>query len=138
MRAFPSAGHLASWAGLCPGNNESAGKHKSGKTRKGDRWLRSGLVEAALAATRSRDTYLSAQYQRIVKRRGHRRAVIAVAHTLLGIAYHVIRSPKTYQELGGDFFEKRDKTAIERRCVRQLERLGFDVTLTVNEKESAA
>jgi len=112
LKAFPSAKHLASWAGLCPGNNQSAGKHKSGKTRKGDRWLRTSLVEAALGALRTRDTYLSAQYARVVRRRGHRKAVIAVAHTLLVIAYHLISRKTTYQELGHDYFERRDKAAV--------------------------
>lgn len=87
MKQFPSAGHLASWAGICPGNNQSAGKHRSGRTRKGNRYLRPALVEAALAATRSNDNYLSAQYRRIVPRRGHKRTTIAVAHSILVVAY---------------------------------------------------
>lgn len=134
MKAFPTAKHLASWVGLCPGNNESAGKHKSGKTRKGDRWLRTALVEAALAAVRSRDTYLCAQYRRVVRRRGHKKAVVTVAHTLVVIAYHLISRKTTYQELGQDYFERRDRSAIERRCIRQLERLGLVVTVTPKEK----
>lgn len=129
MKQFPSAQHLASWSGLCPGNNESAGKHKSGRTRKGNRHLRAALVEAALAATRTRDSYFSAQYARIMRRRGHRKAVIAVAHSILVIAYHLLSRGKTYEELGRKFFEQRDKEAIQRRCTQQLERLGFKVTL---------
>lgn len=135
MQVFPSAQHLASWAGLCPGNNESAGKHRSGKTRKGSQWLRTALVEAAQAAARTRDTYLAAQYRRIVKRRGHKKAIVAVAHTILVIAYHLISKAATYEDLGAGYFENRQRDAIRRRCVAQLERLGLQVTLT--EKEVA-
>jgi transposase len=129
MKQFPSAQHLASWSGLCPGNNESAGKHKSGRTRKGNLHLRAALVEAALAATRTRDSYFAAQYARIMRRRGHRKAVIAVAHSILVIAYHLLSRGKNYEELGRKFLEQRDKQAIQRRCTQQLERLGFKVTL---------
>lgn len=134
MKRFPTPQHLASWAGLCPGNNESAGKHKSGRTRKGDRWLRTGLVQAALGAMRSRDTYLSAHYRRVARRRGHGKAIIAVAHSILVIAHHLISRKTTYKDLGPDFFTHRDKAAIERRCIRQLERLGLTVTVTPKEK----
>src|SRR5215218_6709299 len=98
MARFPTAAHLASWAGLCPGNNESAGKHRSGKTRPGDRWLRTALTEAALAAIKKRDSYPAAQYRRIARRRGHKKALIAVAHSLLIIAYHVIARQAPYDE----------------------------------------
>ena len=104
------------------------------QTRKGNQWLRTALVEAALGAMRSRDTYLSAHYRRVARRRGHAKAVIAVAHTILVIAHHLISRKTTYQDLGADFFERRDQTAIQRRCIRQLERLGFNVALTPQEK----
>lgn len=130
MSRFPSARHLASWAGLCPGNNESAGKHGSGKTRKGDPWLRTALVEAALAATRKRGSYLGAHYRRVARRRGHKKAIIAVAHTILVIAYHVLARGRTYEDLGANFFDQRDRERMRDRCVRQLAQMGFDVALT--------
>lgn len=129
MTRFPTPQHLASWAGLCPGNNESAGKHKSGKTRKGDTWLRTALVEASLAAVRKKDSYFSAHYRRIARRRGHMKAIIAVAHSILVVTHHMLTSGKTYEDLGGDYFEKREKAAIQARCVKQLERLGYKVDL---------
>jgi transposase len=133
MKQFPSARHLASWAGMCSGNNESAGKHKSGRTRKGNGWLRSALVEAALAAIRTRNSYFSAQYGRVMRRRGHKKAVVAVGHSILVIAYHLISRGKSYAELGAKYFEERNREAIERRCRQQLERLGFQVTLSKKE-----
>jgi transposase len=130
MGRFPSAAHLASWAGMCPGNNESAGKHHSGKTRKGSKWLRKALVEAAHAAARSKHTYLSAQYARIRGRRGPRKAAVAVGHSILVIAYHLLDRNQPYADLGGDYFTQRQSTeAYSRRLVRQLERLGHRVTL---------
>lgn len=126
---FPSAKHLASWAGVCPGNNESAGRRLSGKTRKGSRWLRQALTEAAQAAGRSKTTYLGAQYRRIAARRGKRRAVIAVAHTILVIAYHVLTHKEAYCDLGATYFDELDRQAVERRLVRRLERLGYQVEL---------
>jgi transposase len=133
MRQFPTAAHLASWAGLCPGNNESAGKHHSGKTRQGDRWLRTALVEAALAAIKQRDSYLGAHYRRVLRRRGHFKAIVAVAHSLLVIAYHVLATQTPYTDLGGDFFDRQNAEAIQRRCIRQLERLGLQVTVAPKE-----
>ena len=129
MSRFPSARHLASWAGLCPGNNESAGKHKSGKTRKGDRWLRIALTESALAAVRDTDSTLSAQYRRIMRHRGHRKAIVAVAHSILVISYHILSDRKPYAELGSAYLEKREKDHAIRRYVKQLERLGQKVIL---------
>ena len=129
MGRFPTAGHLASWAGMCPGHDESAGKHRSGRTRRGSPWLRQALVEAAQAAGRTRGTYLSTQYHRLAARRGKKKAVIAVGHTILVIAYHLLARGQVYEELGPDFFERRDRATIERRSVRRLEALGYRVTL---------
>jgi transposase len=126
---FPSAGHLAAWAGLAPGNHESAGKRLSGKTRKGSPWLRTALVEAAQAAARTKDTYLAAQYRRLAPRRGQKRAVVAVAHTILVMIYHLLQDQTTYRELGATYFDERDRRAVERRLVRRLEALGNQVTL---------
>lgn len=128
---FPTAGHLASWAHLCLGNNESGGKRKSGTARSGNPWLRSALVEAAWGAARSRDTYLSAQYHRLAVRRGGKRAAVAVAHTILVIAYHLLRDGQLYQELGCNYFDDRDRQAAVRTAVHRIERLGYKVTLEV-------
>ena len=129
MRQFPTARHLASWAGLCPGNNESAGKRKSGRTRKGNPWLRTALVEVAQAAGRARQTYLGAHYRRLAARRGKKKACVAVGHTILGIAYHVLDRRTTYEDLGPQYFDRRDRTAVERRLVGRLESLGYKVTI---------
>jgi transposase len=130
MSRFPTSGNLASWAGQCPGNNESAGKRFSGKTRKGSKWLRTALVEAAQAAARTKGTYLASQYARIKGRHGHNKAIFAVAHSILVIAYHILQRQQPYNELGGDYFiERQNKDAYQRRLVKQLERMGYDVTL---------
>jgi transposase len=129
MSRFPTAGQLASWAGMCPGNNQSGGKRRGGKTSKGDPWLRAALVEAAHAAGRTRNTYLSAQYRRLAFRRGKKRAAVAVGHTILVIAYHLLERSCDYEELGGDYFDKRDRQFVERRLVRRLEGLGYKVSL---------
>ena len=129
MARFPTDRHLASWAGLCPGNHESAGKRQSGKTRKGNRWLRTALVEAATGAGRSRNTYLSAQYHRLAARRGKKKAAIAVAHSILVDAYHLLKEGTTFRDLGPDFFDRRDTAALERRLVSRLEALGNKVTV---------
>jgi transposase len=126
---FPTAAHLASWAGMCPGNRESAGERLSGRTRKGSPWLRTALVEAAQAAGRSKQTYLGAQYRRLARRLGAKKAAVAVGHTILGIAYHVLRDAAPYQDLGPLYFEERDRHAHIRAAVRRLERLGHKVTL---------
>src|SRR5256884_1193533 len=130
MSRFPSARHLASWAGMCPGNNESAGKRLSGRTRKGSPWLRTALVEAAHAAIHTKDCYLSAQYHRLSIRRGGKKATIAIGHTLLVIVYHVLADEKDYEELGGNYFDEWDRQAVQKRLVRRLEKLGYEVMLT--------
>jgi transposase len=129
MSRFPTHRHLASWAGMCPGNNESAGKHKSGKTRKGNGPLRAILTEAAQAAARTRGTYLAAQYHRLAPRRGRKKATIAVGHSILVIAYHLLRERRPYRDLGVRYFDERDRAALERRLVRRLESLGNRVML---------
>jgi transposase len=129
MSAFPTAKHLASWAGVCPGNDESAGKRRSGKTTKGSKWLRAALIEAAKAASRTRDSYLAAQYQRLRARRGHNKATTAIAHSMLTAAWHMLQTGETYNDPGGDFFARRNPERQTRRLVAQLERLGHTVTL---------
>jgi transposase len=129
MQQFPTAGHLASWAGVCPGNHESAGKRLSGKTRKGNPWLRRVLIQVAHAASRQKNSYLAAQYRRIAARRGTKRAAMAVAHSILVIIYHLLSEGTSYQERGEAFFEERDRETTERRLVNQLTRLGYQVEL---------
>jgi transposase len=130
MDQFPSAGHLASWAGLCPGNDESAGKRRSGKTRKGSVWLRRGLCQAAWAASRTKDTYLAAQYRRLIVRKGKKRTIVAVAHSMLIIAYHLLKRQCAYQDLGADYFDRLDVGALKHRLLKKLTALGYEVTLT--------
>ncbi len=129
MDRFPSVAHLASWAGMSPGNNESAGKRKSGRTRKGNNALRSTLVDAAHAAARTKDTYLSAQHQRIAARRGANRAAVAVGHSILVITYHVLKKRQPYIELGANYLDERRKQTTVNRAVKKLEDLGFKVHL---------
>jgi transposase len=130
MSRFPSDRHLSSWAGMCPGNNESAGKRRSGKTTKGSRYLRSALVQAAWAASHTKGTYLSAQYHRLVKRMGKKKALIAVGHSILVIVYYVLARRVSYQELGGDYFDRhQDLEAQRARLIRKLESLGVKVTV---------
>lgn len=131
MDRFQTHRHAASWAAICPGNEQSAGKRLSGKTRKGDRWLRTALIEAAQsAAGRTKDTYLSAQYLRVKRRRGHKKAIVAVAHSILVASYYILRDEKPYHELGADYFmHRQDTDRITKRLVRQLQRLGQRVTL---------
>jgi transposase len=129
MRRFPSADHLAAWAGVAPGHHESAGTRASGKTRKGHRFLRTTLVQAAHAAARTKGTSLSAQYRRLATRRGKKRAILAVAHSILVIAYDMIQRQEPYREAGADFFDRLQPEDTARRLVKRLEHLGYHVTL---------
>lgn len=126
---FPTAGHLASWAGVCPGNNRSAGKRGSGKTRKGNKWLRSILVQAANAAANTKDSYLSARFNRLAARLGRKKAALAVAHKILVIAYYLLKSHRPYQDLGGAYYDQRNKEVIQRRLIKRLKELGCEVTV---------
>jgi transposase len=133
MTRFPSAKHLASWAGVCPGNRQSGGRRLNGKPTSGDTWLRAVLGEAAWVIARSKGTYLHEQYQRIARRRGRNRAALAVAHSVLVIAYYVLRDKKPFVELGPDYFDKLDAERLQRHHIRRLEQLGYKVTLTPQE-----
>jgi len=129
MSQFPSAKHLASWVGICPGNQESAGKRLSGKTRKGNPHARRLLIQAAHAAAHSKNTYLSAQDRRIAAWRGPKRAAVAVGHSILVIIYHLLRDRTPYQDLGGNYFDEHDRQMVQKHLVRRLERLGYQVEL---------
>ena len=129
MDQFPTDGHLASWTGMCSGNRESAGKRQSGKATKGNRWLRTTLVQVAWAASHTKNTYLAAQYRRLAGRRGKKRALVALGHTILVIIYHLLKEQTTYRELGPDYFDQLDTERLTRALVRRLERLGHQVTL---------
>jgi transposase len=135
MRRFPSADDLASWAGVAPGNHESAGKRYSGKTRKGNRTLKTLLVQVAHAAAHTKNTYLAAQYRRLAARRGKKRAILAVAHSILVMAYHMICNNEPYREAGADYFDRLRPTDTANRLKKRLEALGYQVTL---EKEAIA
>jgi transposase len=130
MSRFPSANHFASWIGLCPGQNESAGKRRSGKTRKGNRALRTALVEAAQGAVRKKDSYFGAQCRRIAPRRGKKKALIAVAHSLAVAIYHIIKNQTVYVELGADFFDKLNPSRVLHRLTKRIQNLGFNVHLS--------
>jgi transposase len=129
MAVFPTAGHLASWAGRCPGNNITGGKRRSGKPTQGNHWLADVLTECAWAAARSRDTYLSAQYWRLARRIGKKKAAMAVGHSILVIAWYLLTEDCDYHDLGGDFFVRRDTDRARQRAVAQLQALGYQVTL---------
>jgi len=129
MSRFPSDKSLASWAGMCPGNNESAGKRRNGKTRKGSRWLRHALIEAAHGAARTKNKYLKTQYHRIAAHRGKKKALVAVGHSILIISYHLLTRGQEYSDLGANYFDERDRSAVQRRCVKRLEKLGYSVQL---------
>lgn len=130
MRVFPTAAHLASWAGVCPGSNESAGRVKSTKTMPGNKHLKAALGIAAMSAARSKDTYLSVKYKRIAARRGPIKAVVAIEHVILTATWHMLVNGEVYQDPGADYYLKRDPQQAKARALRQLESLGFDVTLT--------
>ena len=129
MGQFPSDAHLSSWAGMCPGNNESAGKRRSGKTTKGSPYLRAALVQAAWAASCTKQTYLSAQYHRLSKRLGRKKALVAVGHSLLVIIYHVLQNRAGYAELGGNYFDSLQVDRQRKRLIKKLESLGVKVTV---------
>jgi len=126
---FPTEAHLVSWAGLCPEAKISAGKRLSSKTGKGNRWLRQALVEAAQAAARSKGTYLGAYYQRLRKRMGHKKAIIALAHRILVIIYHLLKEQQSYRELGLGHAQEQADEASKRWAIRRLEQLGYQVSL---------
>ena len=129
MTCFPDAAHLASWAGLCPGNCESAGKRHSGRTRKGNSYLRRALCQAAWAAARTQDSFLSACFFRIARRSGLKKAAIAIAHRLLVIIYTMLRDGTEYQELGGEYFDRLHPERTAQRLIRRLDKLGFDIVV---------
>jgi transposase len=129
MTAFPSDGHLASWAGICPGNDESAGKRRNTRVNPANRYLKAALCEAAWAASHTKNTYLAAQYRRLARRIGKKRALIAVAHGILVIVYHILSRRTPYQELGGNYFERQNVQEQKSRLIRKLEALGLKVTV---------
>jgi transposase len=129
MNQFPSAQHLASWAGLCPGQNESAGKRKPAATREGNRWLRRILCQAAWAVTRKKDCYLAAQFKRVAARRGLKRALMAVAHSMLVIVYNMLKRDHPYRELGANYFEQIQKDRLQAYFIRRLQGLGLTVSV---------
>jgi transposase len=130
MSQFPDEHHLSSWAGICPGNEESAGKRLRNRTTRKNRWLRRALTEAAWAAGRTKNSYFGAQYRRLAPRRGKKRALIAVAHSLLVIFYHMLKYDVEYHDLGVDYFDKLEPERLKRYLVKRLERLGYQVNLT--------
>jgi transposase len=129
LSRFPSAEHLASWAGMCPGNTESGGRRLSGRTRRGNPWLRRTLAEVANVAGRTKGTYLAAQFRRIAARRGKGRAIVAVGHSVLVALYYMLTRHEPYRELGAQYFDEHARDHVQRRLVHRLERLGFVVTL---------
>jgi transposase len=138
MSQFPDEHHLSSWAGICPGYEESAGKRRRRSTTKKNRWLRRAITEAAWAAGRTKNSYLGAQYRRLAPRRGKKRALVAVAHSLLVIFYHMLKYDVDYQDLGVDYFDKREPERLRRYLVKRLEGLGFQVSLTSRSESDAA
>ena len=134
MSVYPDEHHLSSWAGICPGNEESAGKRLRGRTTRKNRWLRRALVEAAWAAGRTKRSYLGAQYRRLAARRGRKRALLAVGHTLLVIFYHLLKSDEEYQDLGAEHFDRMDPERLRRYLVKRLEQLGYQVDLKTKDE----
>ncbi|MNW30475.1 Transposase IS116/IS110/IS902 family protein [compost metagenome] len=129
MSVFPDAAHLASWAGVCPGQNESAGRSKSSHTRGGDSYLKAALGTAALHATAQKDSFLAARYRRLYPRRGGSRALVAIEHTILTAIWHMLANGEVFQELGGDYYQNRNQSRAKVRAVKELERLGYEVYL---------
>ena len=138
MAVFPDAHHLASWCGLCPGNEESGGKRLRSRTRKGNRWLRRALSEAGWAASRVKKSYLAAQFRRLAAKRGKKRALLAVGHSLLVIIYHVLKRGVEYRDLGPDYFDRLEPERLRRYLVKRLQGLGYDVTLSPTNPDGRA
>jgi len=138
MSTYPDEHHLASWCGMCPGNEESAGRRLRSRTRKGNRWLRRGLVEAAWAASHVKKSYLAAQFRRLAAKRGKKRALLAVAHSLLVIIYHVLKHNVEYRDLGPDYFDRLEPERLRRYLVKRLQGLGYDVTLSPKNPDDCA
>jgi transposase len=139
MSVFPNEHQLCSWTGICPGNEESAGRRKRSRIRKGNRWLRRALAEAAWAASHAKESYLAAQYRRLAARRGKKRALLAVGHTILVIIYHLLKNPEVnYQDLGADFFDRLEPERLRRYLVRRLQSLGYEVALKPKEVDDQA
>jgi len=138
MTVFPDAHHLASWCGLCPGNEESGGRRLRSRTRKGNRWLRRALAESAWAARYAKKSYLAAQFRRLAAKRGKKRALVAVAHSLLGIIYHVLKHNVEYRDLGPDYFDRLEPERLRRYLVKRLQNLGYDVTLSPTNPDGRA
>jgi transposase len=138
MTRFPSAAHLASWEGMCPGNQESAGKRKSGKTRKGNVWLRTALIESAHSLGRGRGTYLAAQYQRLTARRGKKKAAVALGHSILIIVYRLLSRGEVYHDLGVQYFDEGRRDRLQNGLVRRLQYLGYKVTLEPTQPTTSA
>lgn len=137
MAQFPDADQLCSWAGMSPGNNESAGKRHSGKTTKGNKWLRRTLTQAAWAATRRKGGYLAAQYRRLAARRGKKRAIVAVGHTMLVAAYHMVKDEVDYRDRGAAYFDQQRRERTTAQLVSRLQHLGYTVTLAPMEEPAA-
>lgn len=129
MNQFPSHAHLCSWAGVSPGNNQSGGKSYSGRVTPGNKWLKRALVESAWGASRTKGTYLKARYHRLASRRGRKRALLAIGHTLLIMAYHIVKEQYTYKELGADYFDRLNEQYILKRLTAKLEILGYQVEI---------
>jgi len=129
MEQFAVAGHLASWAGMCSGNRQSGGKRQSGRTNKGNRWLRGVLVQAAWAASHTKGSYFSSQFRSLVGRRGKKRALVALGHTMLVIIYYLLKRQTTFQDLGADYLDRYEKDRLQQNLIRCLERLGNRVVV---------